>query len=294
MQKSNATPLRQKFIQFLTLRDLAERTVHAYTPYIIQLAQFHHKSPDMLCPEEVHAWFFHLISKRNYAASSVNIALNAVHSFYGKFLGLNSDPYLSGIKRPKRQPRLPRVFSIEEVETLIVVGCKNDLRSKAFLAMVYGCGLRLSEATHVQIDDLCSTRHQLRVSHAKGGKPRYTLLSESLLAILRTYYREFQLEGPFLFPGLLPDQPMSKGTGQNLFYRAFRRAKLSGPRGIHCLRHSFATHLLETHTEITIIQHLLGHAHLSTTALYCHVRQERIQQIQSPLGLLDINPRDLP
>lgn len=87
---------------------------------------------------------------------------------------------------------------------------------------------------------------------------------------------------------------MSKGTGQNVFYRAFRRAKLPGPRGIHCLRHSFATHLLENNTEITVIQHLLGHANLSTTARYCHVRQERLQQIQSPLGLLNINPKDLP
>ena len=294
MQNSNATPLRQKFIQFLTLRDLAERTVDSYTSFIINLAKFRHRSPDLLSPDEVHDWFYHLISERKYSASSVNIAINAVHTFYGKFLGLDSGPYLCGVKRPKRQPRLPRVFGTEEVETLIVVGCKNDLRSKAFLSMVYGCGLRLSEATHVRIDDLCSPRHQLRVSHAKGGKPRYTLLSESLLEILRAYYREFKPKGPFLFPSLNWNLPMSKGTGQNLFYRAFRGAKLSGPRGIHCLRHSFATHLLETNTEMTIIQPLLGHANLSTTARYCHVRQERLQQIQSPLGLLNINSKDLP
>lgn len=294
MQNSNATPLRQKFIQFLTLSDLAERTVHSYTSYIIQLADFHHKSPDLLTPEQVHFWFFHLISKRKYSASSVNIAINAVHSFYGKFLGINCDPYLSGIKRPKRQPALPRVFSIEEVESLIDIGCKDHLRSKAFLCMVYGFGLRLAEATHVKIEDLCPSRHQLRVSHAKGNKPRYTLLSESLLEILRAYYREFKPKGPFLFPSLNSELPMSKGTGQNVFYRAFRRAKLPGPRGIHCLRHSFATHLLENNTEITVIQHLLGHANLSTTARYCHVRQERLQQIQSPLGLLNINPKDLP
>jgi site-specific recombinase XerD len=83
---------------------------------------------------------------------------------------------------------------------------------------------------------------------------------------------------------------MSQGTGQNLFYRAFRRAKLSGPRGIHCLRHSFATHLIESGTEITAVQNLLGHASLATTALYLHVRQERLAQIQSPLGLLNLTP----
>lgn len=293
MQNSNTTPLRQKFIQFLTLSDLAERTVHAYTSYIIQLAQFHHKSPDSLSPEQVHSWFFHLISERHYSASSVNIAINAVHSFYGKFLGLNCDPYLSSIKRPARSPALPRVFSTQEVESLLVVGCKDDLRSKAFLSMVYGCGLRLSEATHVKTEDIGSDRHQLLVSHAKGDKPRYTLLSDSLLDMLRAYHRAFKPKGPFLFPSLNSQLPMSKGTGQNLFYRAFRRAKLSGPRGIHCLRHSFATHLMEAKTEITIVQHLLGHANLSTTARYCHVRKERLQQIQSPLGLLNINPKDL-
>lgn len=220
--------------------------------------------------------------------------MNDKSSFYGKFLGLDCDPYLSGIKRPKRKPRLPRVFSTEEVESLITLGCKNDLRSKAFLSMVYGCGLRLSEATHVQVEDLCPSRHQLRVSHAKGNKPRYTLLSESLLTILRSYYRQFKPKGPFLFPGVGSSLPMSKGTGQNLFYRALRRAKLPGPRGIHCLRHSFATHLLETNTEITVIQHLLGHASLSITVRYCHVRQERVRQIQSPLGLLSISLKDLP
>ena len=284
------TPLRQKFIQFLTLQDLAERTVQAYTSYVVDLAKFHHKSPDLICAQEVQGWFFHLISERKLAASSVNIAINAVHSFYGKFLHRDCDPYLSGIVRPKRQPRLPRVFSTQEVETLLTLGCKHDLRSHAFLATVYGCGLRLSEATHVQIEDLISQRHQLRVSHAKGGKPRYTLLSEPLLGILREYYRQFKPPGRYLFPGRIPGQPISKSHGQTLFYRALRCAKLSGPRSIHCLRHSFATHLIESGTEITAVQHLLGHAHLSTTARYLHVRQERIAQIQSPLGLLNLTP----
>ena len=288
MQKPTTSPLRQKFIQFLTLQDLAERTVQAYTSFIIDLSRFHHSSPELLSPQQVQDWFFHLISERHLAASSVNIAINAVHQFYGKFLHRDIGPYLADIKRPKRNPRMPRVFSYQELELLLTLGCRDDLRAKAFLSTVYACGLRLSEATHIQIDDLLSDRHQLRVSHTKGDKPRYTLLSEPLLVVLRDYYRQFRLQGPYLFPGRQPDQPMSKATGQNLFYRAFRRAKLSGPRGIHCLRHSFATHLIESGTEITAVQHLLGHAHLTTTAVYLHVPKERISQLHSPLGLLNI------
>lgn len=295
MQKPNGSPLRQKFIQFLTLQNKAERTIHSYTSFVIDLSKFHRKSPELLSNDHLKAWFFHLISQRKLSASTVNLALNAVRSFYGRFLKQDIEPLLASIKRPKRHPHLPLVFSPREIELLLTRGVHEDLRAKAFLAIVYGSGLRLSEATHVKIRDLYSDRHQLLVSHPKGGRIRYTLLSESLLVILRTYYLQFkpQTQGLYLFPGDLSNQPMSKGTGQNLFYRAFRRAGLSSPRGIHCLRHSFATHLLETGTELTALQYLLGHAHLSTTAIYVHVRPERLGQIQSPLGLLNINPKDL-
>ena len=289
MQKQS-TPLRQKFIQFLTLQDLSERTVRSYTWCIVDLAKFHHQSPDQLVPQQVHDWFAHLISQRQLGASSINVAINAVHSFYGKFLHRPCDPYLACVKRPKRKPSLPRVLSTEQVQQLLTIGCQFDLRAKAFLSTVYGCGLRLAEATHIHIQDLLPDRHQLRVSHTKGGKARYTILSEALLLILRDYYRHYRPQGPFLFPGLKADQPMSHSVGQNLFYRAAQRAKLSGPGGIHCLRHSFATHLIESGTELTVVQHLLGHAALSTTAVYLHVRKERIRQIQSPLSLLNIHP----
>jgi len=291
MKKPKPTPLRQKFIKFLTLRFLSHRTIQSYTDYIVRLAKFHRKSPDILTSAEVQDWLYYLLIKRHYTASSVGVAINAVHCFYGRFLGRDCDPILHDIVRPKLEPRLPRVFSIEEIETLLTVGCQDDPRAKAFLSMVYGGGLRLNEATHVQVEDLCSDRHQLRVRQPKGGKPRYTLLSESLLQILRSYYRQFSPQGSYLFPGIRPDSPISSTCGQRLFYDAMRRAKLRGERGIHCLRHSFATHLIESGVEITTVQHLLGHARLASTAIYLHVREERVQQIQSPLGLLNLTPR---
>ena len=284
---SNPTPLRQKFIEYLTLNRKAERTVHTYVSHIYSLAQHYRRSPDLLSHEEIQHWLYHLIAERKQAPSTVNLAINAVRSFYGKLLQQDIEPLLHRIKRPRRPARAPRVYSMAEVERLLTVGTEGNRRARAFLSCVYGGGLRLSEATHIQIKDLDSARHRLVVSHPKGGRQRYTLLSENLLGVLRDYYR---LARPktFLFPGLEPLVPINKATGQGIFYGAVAKAGLPDRGGIHCLRHSFATHCLENGIEITVVQRLLGHASLSTTAGYLHVRAERLAQIQSPLGLLDL------
>jgi site-specific recombinase XerD len=284
---SNPTPLRQKFIEHLTLNRKAERTVHCYVSFIHSLAKFYRRSPDLLSQEEIQHWLYHLIAQRKQAPSTVNLAINSVRSFYGKLLQQDIEPLLHRIKRPRRPARAPRVYSMAEVERLLTLGTEGNLRARAFLSCVYGGGLRLSEATHIQIKDLDSERHRLLVSHPKGGRQRYTLLSDNLVAVLRDYYRQSRPK-VFLFPGTEPLVPINKATGQGIFYGAVARAKLPDRGGIHCLRHSFATHCLENGIEITVVQRLLGHASLSTTAGYLHVRAERLAQIQSPLGLLDL------
>jgi len=284
---SNPTPLRQKFIEHLTLHRKAERTVHCYVSFIHSLAKFYHRSPELLSSEELQHWLYHLIAERKQAPSTVNLAINAVRSFYGKMLQRDIESILRQVKRPRRPARVPRLYSMAEVEKLLTVGTQNNLRAQAFLSCVYGGGLRLSEATHIQIPDLDSARHRLLVSHPKGGRQRYTLLSDNLLSVLRQYYLKARPKD-FLFPGDEPLQPMSKGTGQGIFYGAVAKAGLPDRGGIHCLRHSFATHCLENGIEITVVQQLLGHASLNTTAGYLHVRAERVAQIQSPLGLLDL------
>jgi site-specific recombinase XerD len=284
---SNPTPLRQKFIEHLTLHRKAERTVHCYVSFIHSLAKFYHRSPELLSSEELQHWLYHLIAERKQAPSTVNLAINAVRSFYGKMLQRDIESILRQVKRPRRPARVPRLYSMAEVEKLLTVGTQDNLRAQAFLSCVYGGGLRLSEATHIQIQDLDSARHRLLVSHPKGGRQRYTLLSDNLLTVLRQYYIKARPKN-FLFPGDEPLQPMSKGTGQGIFYGAVAKAKLPDRGGIHCLRHSFATHCLENGIEITVVQQLLGHASLHTTSGYLHVRAERLAQIQSPLGLLDL------
>ena len=290
---SNPTPLRQKFIEYLTLNRKAERTVHCYVSFIYSLAKYYRRSPELLGADEIQRWLYHLIAERKQAPSTINLAINAVRSFYGKMLQQDIEPLLHRIKRPRRPARAPRLYSMAEVEKLLTVGTEGHLRSRAFLSCVYGGGLRLSEATHIRIKDLDGARHRLLVSHPKGGRQRYTLLSENLLGVLRDYYRQFQPK-TYLFPGAEPLQPLNKSTGQSIFYGAVAKAKLPDRGGIHCLRHSFATHCLDNGIEITVVQTLLGHASLHTTAGYLHVRAERLAQVQSPLGLLDLNSPLIP
>jgi site-specific recombinase XerD len=221
---SNPTPLRQKFIEHLTLNRKAERTVHTYVSFIYSLAKHCRRSPDLLGPEDIRHWLYYLIAERKQAASTVNLAINAVRSFYGGLLQRDIEPLLHQIKRPRRPARAPRLYSMAEVERLLTVGTEGNLRARAFLSCVHGGGLRLSEATHIQIKDLDGVRHRLLVSHPKGGRQRYTLLSDNLLTVLRDYYRQAHPK-IFLFPGTEPLEPINKATSQNIFYGAARQGQ---------------------------------------------------------------------
>jgi integrase/recombinase XerD len=284
------SPLRQRFIEHLTLQQKAARTVQAYTSCVADLSQFHGRSPARLGQPEIRSWLLHLITERKLAASSVNVAINALRAFYGGMLGQDLEPMLVGIKRPCRPVQPPRVFSAEEVEQLLSVGTEGDPLARVFLMTVFGGGLRLSEATHVEVRDIDSARMQLRVSHPKGGRQRVTLLSPVLLPELRSWYKVHR-PVRWLFSQGHDQDPISKGTAQNIFYRALRRSGLKKKLGIHSLRHSFATLMLESGVEITVVQKLLGHAQLSTTAGYLHVSQERLGEIRSPLDLLNLQRR---
>ncbi|MGD0616003.1 MAG: tyrosine-type recombinase/integrase [Verrucomicrobiota bacterium] len=192
------------------------------------------------------------------------------------------------LPHPRKEIRRPQVFSIEELEVLFSRGCPHP-KHRAFLMTVYGAGLRLNEACHLKVEHLDSARNQIRVVQGKGRKDRYTLFSPRLQEELRAYYRAFRPR-LWLFPANRdPQQPMIDATAQRAFYHAVARAGVPRKGGIHSLRHSFATHLLEAGVEITVVQRLLGHSSISTTMTYLHVRQERLAQIQGPLQLLDLS-----
>ncbi len=283
------TPLRQRFIEELVLRGCSVRTQEAYVHQVYQLAKFFRQPLDQLSNEQVRAYLLHLARARQLAPSSINQAVNACRFLYERVLHREVEALRQALPFTRKPILRPQVYSTAELERLFTVGCAHP-KHRAFLMTVYGAGLRLNEACHLKAEHLDAARQQIRVVQGKGRKDRYTLLSPRLLAELRAYWRLFRPQH-WLFPATRsPEQPMVDATGQRIYYHAVERAGLRRKGGIHALRHSFATHLLEAGVEITVVQRLLGHAHLNTTSTYLHVRQERLAQIAGPLQLLDLSP----
>ena len=280
--------LRQQLIQELVLRGCSPRTQEAYVSAVYQLAKYYRRPPDQLSDQELKDYLFYLAQTRKLAASSRNQATSALRFFYTHVLGRPVESLTRVLPRPSQETRRPQVFSAGELERLFTIGCVHP-RHRAFLMTVYGAGLRLNEACQLQAEHILSERGQIRVVQGKGKKDRYTLLSPRLLQELRRYWKWCR-PGLWLFPASRdPRAPMMDTTAQRIFYQAVERARLPNRGGIHSLRHSFATHRLEAGVEITIVQRLLGHASLSTTTTYLHVRQERLAQIAGPLQLLDLS-----
>jgi site-specific recombinase XerD len=282
------TTLRQNFIRELVIRGTSPRTQEAYVRAVYGLAKHYRKSPDQLTDEELKSYLFYLASERKLSASSLNQIVSGLRFFYRTVLHRSVDYLREVMPRPSKAIRRPQVFAVEELERLLTLGCPNP-KHRAFLMTVYGAGLRLDEACHLQMQHIDRARMQIRVEQGKGRKDRYTLLSPVLLEELERYWQCFR-PTHWLFPAPSdPQAPMDPRLGQKIFYTAVRRAGLPRKGGIHCLRHSFATHLLEAGVEITVVQRLLGHSSLATTSIYLHVRQERLAQIKSPLQLLELS-----
>jgi len=266
---------------------MSPKTQDAYVRAVRDLALHCHKTPDLVTDDEIKGYLFHLVQEKHLAPSSVNVAVSGMRCFYDLVLHRECEHLGRVLPRSLKATRRPQVYSIEELERLFTVGCVHP-KHRVFLMTVYGGGLRLGEACRLQPRHIDSARMQIRIEAGKGRKDRYTLLSPRLLEELRGYYRMFR-PTEWIFFGRDQSQPLPPATGQKIFYIARARAKLPDKGGIPNLRHSFATHLIESGVEITVVQRLLGHSSLSTTSVYLHVRQERLAQIQSPLQLLQLS-----
>lgn len=283
------TPLRQQLVTALTLKRYSQRTQEAYVHWVAELACYYRRSPDFLSDEEIKAYLLTLHNERKLASSTLNVAVSALRFFYRHVLARSLDAVERALPRPRPPKRCPRVYSTTEIQRLLDTGCAR-FKDRVFLMTVYSAGLRLNEACHLKPLDIESSRMMIRVNQGKGRKDRYTLLSPRLLEHLRVYYRSIRPKC-WLFPAPLDAQkPMVDACAQRMFYRALERAGLPNKGGIHCLRHSFATHLVEAGVEITVIKALLGHTSLMTTAQYLHVCSNRLSQIKSPLDLLATPP----
>jgi site-specific recombinase XerD len=269
-------------IEDMMVRNLAPTTQQSYLYAVAQFSRHFGRSPDRLGVEDVRAYQVHLASKRQ-SWSHINQVACALRFFYGVTLG-QADA-AERIARAKEPQKLPVVLSADEIVRFLEV--VPGLRNRAALTTAYGAGLRVGEVARLETGAIDSGRMLIRVEHGKGGKDRYVMLSAQLLQILRAYWR-IARPGRWLFPGREAAGPVSVATLQEACRMAARRAELNKPATVHTLRHSFATHLLEAGTDIRIIQVLLGHAHLSTTARYTQIATHLIAGTTSPLDRLNL------
>jgi site-specific recombinase XerD len=208
--------------------------------------------------------------------------------FFGQVLHRPTEEIEKALPTMKKPVLRPRVYSVQELVRLF--GCPDlNPKHRALLMTTYAAGLRVSEVCQLRIPDLLRDRHQIRVVQGKNRKDRYTLLSPQLLEELQTYWRLYRPKD-WLFPSsVYPDRHITQGAVQRAFTEAVERVALPNRGGIHSLRHSFATHLLEAGVDPLTLQRLLGHSRLSTTTTYLHVRQERLDQVGSALDLIDFS-----
>lgn len=281
-RSSAASPLRLRFIGELSLRGFSSRTIDSYVGWVYDLARHQHQSPNQLGDEQLKNYLLHLHQERNLTNNTIRVAVAALRSFYSLVQGRAVESLQQVLITPRLEMRRPEIYSVEEVQRLLSVGAV-DVRARAFLSTVYSAGLRLNEACHLRVKDLLVDRRQIRVEQGKGNKDRYTILADGLIPVLREYYRAYRPKGWLFANRHGQEQPMLDVVGQRMYRRAVERAQLPRRGGIHSLRHSFATHLLESGVEVTVLQRLLGHHSIVSTARYLHLRSERLRQIKSPL-----------
>lgn len=275
------TPLRQRLIEDLQVRNYSPRTVECYVRHVAEFARHFHTSPDQLGPEQIRAYQVYLVREKHASWSLFNQAACALRFFYNVTLARNYPrEYVPYGKRPKT---LPVVLSREEVARLF--SCVKYPKHRMLLRTAYAAGLRLSEVLHLQVGHIDSARMLLHVVQGKGAKDRLVPLSPQLLVELRAYWKMCRPR-VWLFPGSRPEKPLHGASVQRALRRAAQAAGLTKRISPHTLRHSFATHLMEAGVDLFTIQKLLGHRDLATTAIYTHVTAQRVQGIGSPLDLL--------
>jgi len=279
------TPLRERFIREMQLRQFTPRTIESYVASVLGLAAFYRRSPDQLQTEQIRSYMHHLLVERRLASGTCNLRAAAITFFYRQFLGQTGFDLQY---RRKRSGKLPEIYSQEELVRLFEAA--GNRQHRVFLMTTYAAGLRLNEVRHLKPVHIESQRLLLRVEQGKGQKDRYTLLSPRLLQELREYWKEYH-PGAWLFPNLKRNGPIVRGTAQHIFYNAKRHAGLQRGHGIHTLRHCFATHLLEAGVDLRSIQMLLGHKSINTTTLYLHLTRKHFGELQSPFELLRL-PQD--
>lgn len=279
--------LYEKMKMDMELKNYSPRTIQSYLRQMLAYVGFFHQSPAELHDPQIREYLHYLIKDKNASQAIVSQTYSALKFFYTVTLerGWNE----RRIPRAKASRRVPVVFSLEEV-ALLLDSVKN-LKHRALLSTIYSAGLRVGEALELMAEDIDSSRMLIRVRQGKGRKDRYTLLAETTLALLRTYFSIYRPKH-WLFPGQGGKKPIDRSSVGKVFKAACSAAGINKPATVHTLRHSFATHLLEDGVDLYYIQKLLGHSTAQTTSIYLHVTHRDVAKIKSPIERLPQPEKD--
>lgn len=281
------SPLRRRMIEDMTIRKLAPKTQQGYVQRVKNFAVFLGRSPDTASFEDVRRYQLHLAAS-GVGVPTLNQTVATLRFFFKVTLKRHEIvEHTTFIHEPRK---LPVVLSPEEVTRLL--NAAPGLKYKAALSVAYGAGLRAAEVVSLKISDIDSKRMIIRVEQGKGRMDRNVMLSASLLELLRAWWRTARPQG-WLFPGRDPAQPMTTRQLNRACHAAAQMAEIDKRVSLHTLRHSFATHLLEQNVDVRVIQVLLGHAKLDTTALYTRVATKTIQQVMSPLEHIAVKLKEV-
>ena len=289
MESSSQTvsPLRQRMIEDMRLRKLEPKTQSAYVRAVRRLAAFIGRSPDTANAEDLRRFQLHMVDS-GASPITLNATIVGLNFFFS--ITLDREEVMSKMQSVRVPQRLPVVLSKEEVTRLL--GAVGHIKHQTALSLAYGTGLRVGEVVALKVSDIDSQRMTLRVEQGKGRKDRYAMLSPVLLERLRVWWRVARaqgkmLDGGWLFPGLNPIEALGTRQLNRAIHEAALVARIDKRVSMHTLRHSFATHLLEQKVDIRVIQVLLGHQRLDTTAHYVQVATDVLREVISPLETLD-------
>jgi len=271
--------LREKMIEEMKLRNFSHRTEQSYVSAMVGLVKHYRRSPDQLTQDEIRSYLLHL-KERGLSPSSRNVAISGMKFFYHQMLGWNDKQLF--IPPRKRSWQLPEVLGHKEVERLLLAATKR--RDRCLLMTAYATGLRVSELVRLKVSAIDGERMMVRMEQGKGRKDRYTILSQRLLSELRSYWKEHR-SPIWLFPNRKGGS-ISIDYAQRIYNWAKQKAQIHKGKGIHTLRHCFATHLLEAGVDLVTIKTLLGHNSLQSTQRYLQIRQPKLTATANPLDLL--------
>jgi len=290
MTDKSISPLRRRMTEDMTLRGFTASTQRGYLVAVENFTSFLGRAPDGATAEDLRRYQLHMRTN-GASATSMNTAVSALRFFFGVTLGRgDANQGMTTVREPRR---LPVVLSPEEVARLL--DAASGLKYRAALSVAYGAGLRASEVVSLKLTDIDSDRMVIRVEQGKGRKDRYAMLSEPLLHLLRAWWlagreRDVMLPGGWLFPGQNPVNPLTTRQLRRAFDGARVAVGIDKRVSLHTLRHCFATHLLEQKVDIRVIQVLLGHSKLDTTARYSHLASTTLRAVKSPLEYLSPGP----